>query len=1454
MKYTLSSNEHTHSNHPYPNRKHVGIFRLILGLLLSCCHAWVRGTEGIHPFQSENPREDSAISLSGEWLFHLDNVRPDGSPSDMGRAYAQPGQLTEAHQRDRQGYGLEFGYHSADFDDSGWTKINVPGDWGAQGFRRQGGPTYYGPAWYRQRVFVPEEWKGSSLHLKLGQPNQRGVAYWNGVEIARIEAWGPHFNVLLPKDHIKYGEYNVMAVQVSNHYRAGGLTGGEFRLTAIKPFSPGLGFTPGKMSLGLDQNLQPDILSAENWRYGWRDEGTADTRPRLRLAPKAFHGRDAVEMDVWFPNSAEMVDYRLGDDENGRVWMDCGFNYISFWVKSDVEGELQMRMNRGDIRWQRGGDSYRSRFYVYAGDWQRVILPFSAFLKGADYHRQRDSLSDTSIIDTIALGYGNNELQGPGKILFANFEVGHFDIPAAARAISLDGLWFFRLDKIRPDGDPSDFRNNDRDRQGYGLEFGYHLPEFDHSGWDAIRVGEAWERQGYPNYDGPAWYRQRVMVPAEWEGRPLELKLGKPDDRGTIFWNGNEIMTIDKFGPDFEVILEPEQIQYGEYNTIAVLIYDWYKLGGIVGAPFTLGPELETLMIRWADSGPDGEIAFNDFDPGLRPPLDREIEVVVRFPGAMGGDGDLLLDYRLMDCFHSTITAGSAPLHLQPDGDLKALIRLAAEETRQLYYGEWIDVRGMVMTETNDPVMSFIRPRMKMRYEKRDSLALPDLPETYEETPFGRLRLVDVIRPGEDNPDLGPHPYKEGGVRDFWGGRRAYAPWVDGIQVHEFKGRRYREANNNSHFGYRIGRGNMKPGTQYLLRILYPEDKTRRSVIYIMAGRNQQGGGFRTGTVLSPEDPVTPYPLSGEYEWCDHIVSLDAFTYGYQGWSEEPGTGTSSENGFWVFFHDIGRVFAPEYESGPAVAEIRLYEITNPEAHYPIIRYPEGLGRRVLMMDWEREPEANPEDIAQYARLIGLNALGPVIQKWSNMAYWETDIEGFTTQTPHWYRVTASRSPEQCERGTYRMWLEGTSKHGIPIIPRIEYGGSNSLPVEARVIGPNGRIDPAGRYASWGANLLHPATLEEFRKVIHEVVGREIEEYPNLGGMLWRMRSDRMKVSYGQHDVEMFCRETGRDMPGGNAAEIARWASREVGGEYHRWWHGKRRDFQVQLRDILREYREDLKLYYYNWDPDRWNFMKDFSMRPQDYTDLYNVNTSLDVYKRQIAHKRRNRDEDYARGFREGRDRYVNAQHKLLNMELYNNVDGVVIFGPVAWHYLSDNEAYIQYFQTGDGMGLCMLMDYEERARSNVQNDHYESSELTPGGPPFSMAKEVLSFFHGDPNVITWTPFTLGRSFVSEHRRFAKAFLALPNIRGRVVADAVSPDRSDDVRVRVYPAGLKNYISVVHRGFHPEVFNVSVPHGVKPSDVINLVDGSVVPSEFENGRVTFSVDSRAMELNSFLVK
>jgi hypothetical protein len=84
----------------------------------------------------------------------------------------------------------------------------------------------------------------------------------------------------------------------------------------------------------------------DGWKDGWRDGGTADTRPRIAAAPGAFHGRDAIVMDAWFPNSTEFLEHKLDPQADGKTWNRLGLKYIAFWCKAEgTEGEMCLNLN-----------------------------------------------------------------------------------------------------------------------------------------------------------------------------------------------------------------------------------------------------------------------------------------------------------------------------------------------------------------------------------------------------------------------------------------------------------------------------------------------------------------------------------------------------------------------------------------------------------------------------------------------------------------------------------------------------------------------------------------------------------------------------------------------------------------------------------------------------------------------------------------------------------------------------------------------------------------------------------------------------------------------------------------------------------------------------------------------------------------------------------------------------
>lgn len=72
---------------------------------------------------------------------------------------------------------------------------------------------------------------------------------------------------------------------------------------------------------------------------------------------------------------------------------------------------------------------------------------------------------------------------------------------------------------------------------------------------DAHQTGRTWEEQGFRNYTGYAWYRQRIVVDPQLNPRihrnwKLVLYLPAVQNAAEVYWNGRLIGSYGKLPPD----------------------------------------------------------------------------------------------------------------------------------------------------------------------------------------------------------------------------------------------------------------------------------------------------------------------------------------------------------------------------------------------------------------------------------------------------------------------------------------------------------------------------------------------------------------------------------------------------------------------------------------------------------------------------------------------------------------------------------------------------------------------------------------------------------------------------------------------------------------------------------------------------------------------------------------
>lgn len=157
------------------------------------------------------------------------------------------------------------------------------------------------------------------------------------------------------------------------------------------------------------------------------------------------------------------------------------------------------------------------------------------------------------------------------------------------KEIDLERKWRFTI------GDNPDFKN----------------PEFNDSDWDMIEVPSPWENEGFPGYNGYAWYRITIKIPKDLRDKKLFLKLGRVDGVDMTYLNGQYIGGRGNFPPNYKTAYNvrrlyplPENlVKFDSENTIAVRVYDHSDEGGIVRGNMGIYSRVENVNLAVDMSG-----------------------------------------------------------------------------------------------------------------------------------------------------------------------------------------------------------------------------------------------------------------------------------------------------------------------------------------------------------------------------------------------------------------------------------------------------------------------------------------------------------------------------------------------------------------------------------------------------------------------------------------------------------------------------------------------------------------------------------------------------------------------------------------------------------------------------------------------------------------------------------
>lgn len=466
----------------------------------------------------------------------------------------------------------------------------------------------------------------------------------------------------------------------------------------------------------------------------------------------------------------------------------------------------------------------------------------------------------------------------------------------------------------------------------------------------------------------------------------------------------------------------------------------------------------------------------------------------------------------------------------------------------------------------------------------RHLIVLPKLEWTDNASYLGRLAVNDSVDCGLKNDR---HEMRGGGVvhvrnedivTDRITGSALTTVWQRTGRV---------VSHDQGFFSYTLGVG-LKKNMPYLLEIEYPEDVPRTFAFVV--GRGAYAPGIHTGTTLGQPEPrffveQIPFPLSSSIHKAQFLIWAGDF---------------EARNGVFVGIADPGKKNAP-FSKKPVVFKITLYDMITIAC--PRIAFPKDPALRRYA--WVESEQMLPSDGVRYSPLVntlfyGMNAVAPPVVSWNAHGNDATAATMFPSPLYPRYKRTIIRNKEyetdelEDVHQRFNFWkeyLEWAREFKIHVFPRLEYGGSDTLPKEAYAIGGDGAPYPpyihtyTGKAFIDSIDVTHTATFADVTALIDDMFNTISDDLRAwVGPMIFRRRADFLATSYSETALKLFMQEQNKNYTG-SFASIRTHIIAHENDTYRKWYQQKINDF---LMDIKKSYDNNLPrqsdvLLYYHW-------------------------------------------------------------------------------------------------------------------------------------------------------------------------------------------------------------------------------------------------------------------------------
>ncbi len=667
------------------------------------------------------------------------------------------------------------------------------------------------------------------------------------------------------------------------------------------------------------------------------------------------------------------------------------------------------------------------------------------------------------------------------------------------------------------------------------------------------------------------------------------------------------------------------------------------------------------------------------------------------------------------------------------------------------------------------------------------------------------------------------------------------------------------------YFAYRIGaEKGLKAGQAYVLSVEYPEDKPRS--IFISNRGNETSRGIGTGQALG--DSLLGYtnnnneslklPLSGKYRtWKTLFYLHDRFPGINQPRGSAPRPETP-DDGFWVVITQPSPDNDP-ISAGAAVSRIRLFAVPNPTAFDQKLNLPpKDLPRRHLfvreeMADGvvgsakaEERGVADPVDWIEYRmkqmKFLGMNTFTTDLLEFGHNQGWDAGPNN------DWFINPPVKN--KWERALARV-----GKYGFDVLPYYEYTGGvgeKGLGREKRAMMLSG--NRTYTHITWSErfniDITDPDTLADAKRLLDATIVRYKNKAPFVGAW-FRPRPSHIPISFSDATLERYRRDTG----GAPVTREQLRADEPLRERYYNWWFGKRKQFLTALAAHLQKNVNPKAVVLLTTDasepgrslpgpsqivtddPETWKALmsqrnpggKSFTVTP-----LSEVVTS-------------SRHLTALTGPRStwGEWEWQHSDPQADPFAYQKDSGSALLTYTINRAYTVANSKSLDAFRTP--AGLAVVYHYALNENQMDKSLGYFVSDVDRSGP-YSVLTEVRAVANGDPRFIGYlTSNSFSKGFPEYTRAFNAAFLSLPALPSRVVANASS---DPEVIVRSIPAGKHGtYYAVANVGLLPKAkVSLTLPAAGVIKDAVT---GKVVSPE--KSGPTLSLSMEPCQLRTFVV-